>query len=102
MVKTLPATGRAQLFDRCGRLPAERKVRGARASPLYRSRQLVLRLGEQGEKYCWDQTAGNILKTNNRTEQTIGRWRTRSRSVRGFKSWPGVSAAFMVCGQPVF
>jgi hypothetical protein len=43
----------------------------------------------------------DVPGTNNRTEQAIGRWRVRSKSVRGFKSWAGMEAAFWVCSSRV-
>lgn len=99
LVKALPTTGQAELFALYEQLPAERKVRGARASPLYRLRQLVLRLSEHWTKYRLYQERSDVPRTNNRTEQAIGRWRTRSRSVRGFKSATGLQSAFWVCAN---
>lgn len=99
LVRQLPATGQAELFALYEQLPAERKVRRARASPLYRLRRLVLRLSEHWGKYRLYQERSDVPRTNNRTEQTIGRWRTRSRSVRGFKSAPGFQSAFWVCAN---
>ena len=99
LVKELPATGQAELFALYEQLPAERKARGARASPLYRLRKLVLRLSEHWTKYRLYQERSDVPRTNNRTEQAIGRWRTRSRSVRGFKSASGLQSAFWVCAN---
>jgi hypothetical protein len=95
----LPATGPTELFALYEQLPAERKVRRARASPMYRLPQLVLRLSEHWGRYRLYQERSDVPRTNNRTEQAIGRWRTRSRSVRGFKSAAGVQAAFWVCAN---
>ncbi len=99
LVKELPATGQTELFALYEQLPAERKARGARASPMYRLRQLVLRLSEHWSKYRLYQERADVPRTNNRTEQAIGRWRTRSRSVRGFKSVGGLHSAFWVCAN---
>ena len=99
LVRELPATGRTELFALYEQLPAEPKARGARASPLYRLRQLVLRLSEHWGKYRLYQEQSDVPRTNNRTEQAIGRWRTRSRSVRGFKSASGLHSAFWVCAN---
>jgi hypothetical protein len=98
LVKELPATGPAALFALYEQLPAERKARGARASPLYRLRRLILRLSEHWTKYRLYQERVDVP----RTEQAIGRWRTRSRSVRGFKSVPGLQSAFWVCANSNF
>ncbi|MBI3913233.1 MAG: transposase [Chloroflexi bacterium] len=99
LVKELPATGQTELFALYEQLPVERKRRGARASPMYRLRQLVLRLSEHWNKYRLYQERADVPRTNNRTEQAIGRWRTRSRSVRGFKSAGGLQSAFWVCAN---
>ena len=99
LVKELPATGSAELFALYEQLPAERKARRARASPMYRLRQLVLRLSEHWGRYRLYQERSDVPRTNNRTEQAIGRWRTRSRSVRGFKSAGGLQSAFWVCAN---
>lgn len=99
LVKELPAAGQTELFALYKQLPAERKVRGARASPLYRLRQLMLRLSEHWDRYRLYQERSDVPRTNNRTEQAIGRWRTRSRSVRGFKSADGWQSAFWVCAN---
>jgi len=99
LVRELPATGRMELFVLYEQLPAECKARSARASPLYRLRQLVLRWSEHWGKYRLYQERSDVPRTNNRTEQTIGRWRTRSRSVRGFKSALGLQSAFWVCAN---
>lgn len=102
VVKTLPTTGRATLFDLYTRLPAESRARRVSANPLYRLRQLVLRLSEHWEQYCLYQQRADVPRTNNRTEQAIGHWRTRSRSVRGFKSWAGLHSAFVLCAESAF
>lgn len=99
LVQDLPATGAHELFALYEQLPLKRKRRGARASPLYRLRQLVLRLSEQWAKYRLYQEQSDVPRTNNRAEQVIGRWRTRSRSVRGFKSSSGLHSAFWVCAN---
>ena len=99
LVKELPAAGQAELYALYKQLPVERKVRGARASPMNRLRQLVLRLSEHWTRYRLYQERSDVPRTNNRTEQAIGRWRTRSRSVRGFKSAAGLQSAFWVCAN---
>jgi len=35
------------------------------------------------------------------TEQVIGRMMTRSRTVRGYKSWPGMHAAMTLAGSGI-
>lgn len=68
---------------------------------VHRFRMLVLRLAENWDRYTLYSKRQDVPGTNNRTEQAIGRWRVRSKSVRGFKSWAGMEAAFWVCGSRV-
>jgi transposase-like protein len=99
LVRELPVTGPPELFGLYEQLPAVRKRRRGRASPLYRLKQLVLHLSEHWAEYRLYQERTDVPRTNNRTEQAIGRWRTRSRSVRGFKSARGWHSAFWVCAN---
>jgi len=99
LVRELPMTGSHELFAFYEQVPTIRKRRRARASPLYRLKQLVLHLSEHWSKYRLYQERSDVPRTNNRTEQAIGRWRTRSRSVRGFKSSSGLHSAFWVCAN---
>jgi len=38
---------------------------------------------------------------NNCTEKTIGRMKMRARTVRGYKSWPGMQAGLLLSGSGV-
>lgn len=99
LVREWPITGPPELLTLYEQLPAVRKRRRARASPLYRLKQLVLHLSEHWSEYRLYQERSDVPRTNNRAEQAIGRWRTRSRSVRGFKSASGWQSAFWVCAN---
>lgn len=99
LVQEWPVTGPPELFAYYEQLPAVRKRHRGRASPLYRLKQLVLHLSEHWSEYRLYQERTDVPRTNNRTEQAIGRWRTRSRSVRGFKSARGWQSAFWVCAN---
>ncbi len=68
---------------------------------VHRFRMLLVRLAENWESYTLFLKREGVPRTNNRTEQAIGRWRTRSKSVRGFKSWEGMEAAFWVCSSKI-
>ncbi|MDH7488589.1 MAG: transposase [Anaerolineae bacterium] len=68
---------------------------------VHRFRMLLVRLAENWESYTLFLKQEGVPRTNNRTEQAIGRWRVPSRSVRGFKSWEGLEAAFWVCNSKV-
>lgn len=51
------------------------------AGAVHRLRMLVLRLAENWGRYTLASKREGVAGTNNRTEQAIGRWRVRSRSV---------------------
>jgi len=46
--------------------------------------------------FDWDK---DVPWTNNGTEQVVGRMNMRSRTVRGYQSWPGMSAALLLSGS---
>jgi IS1 family transposase len=48
--------------------------------------------------FDWDK---DVPWTNNGTEQSIERMNMHIRTVRGYKSWPGLWAAFMLTGSGV-
>lgn len=73
------------------------KEKGEKNDVLYRLRLLILRLAENWPRYVYFQQDPDVPKTNNRTEQAIGRWRNRSLTTRGFKTNQGLSAAFFLC-----
>lgn len=101
IVQDRPAQGAKRLFQLWQALPV-RRVRDQQTSALYRLRLLILRLHDHWEQYTLDQRASQVPSTNNGTEQAIGRWRIRSHSTRGFKSWAGLEAAFLACGSGGF
>jgi transposase-like protein len=100
MAKTRPAGAQTRLFALWKELSV-RRSRDQKTTALYRLRLLLLRLQENWEKYTLDQRRADVPPTNNGTERVIGRWRIRSHSTRGFKSWLGLEAAFVTCAQDV-
>jgi len=100
IAKDRPPEGRKRLFELWQSLPV-RRSRDQATSALYRLRLLILRLSEKWGEYTLDQWKQEVPSTNNGTEQAIGKWRIRSRSARGFKSWAGLEAAFLLCGSQI-
>jgi transposase-like protein len=98
VMKARPPDGRMRLYDLWQGIPARRQ-RDQPTSALYRLRLLVLRLHDNWEKYTLDQRDALVPSTNNGTERAIGKWRLRSHSTRGFKSWRGLEGAFLLCGS---
>jgi transposase-like protein/DNA-directed RNA polymerase subunit RPC12/RpoP len=99
IVRELPPDGARQLQSLWESIrPLWRKREGP-LEAVHRLRMLILRLAENWERYTLFLRREDIPATNNRTEQAIGRWRVRSKSVRGFKSGQGREAAFWVCSS---
>jgi transposase-like protein len=67
-------------------------------SPLDKLRLLIVRLAENWSRFrVFDWQAG-VPWTNNLTEQVIGKMKMRARTVRGYKTWPGMASGLMVSG----
>ena len=97
IMKTRPPDGQLRLYELWRGIEV-RRSRDQPTSALYRLRLLILKLHENWQKYTLDRRIAAVPATNNATEQAIGKWRIRSRSTRGFKSWAGFEAAFLACG----
>jgi len=98
--KTRPPGAQARLFALWQGIHSRHK-RDEQIAALFRLRLIILRLHDNWKKYTLDQRSIDVPPTNNGSERVIGRWRIRSHSTRGFKSWAGLYAAFVVCAQQV-
>jgi len=99
LLDELPPEGSRRLFELWKQIPERRSGQGQPLSPLSQLRGLLLRLSEHWPSYRvfdWDK---DVPWTNNITEQVIGRMKMRSRTVRGYKSGPGMSAALLLSGS---
>jgi transposase-like protein len=95
----LPPEGSRRLYELWKSIPERRIGQAQPLSPLSQLRALLLRLSDHWHSYRvfdWDK---NVPWTNNGTEQTIGRMKMRSRTVRAYKSWSGMSAALLLSGS---
>lgn len=97
LLHDLPPDGGRRLYHLYRQLPAPPRVRHQPMSPLSRLQKLLLRLSDNWRSYRRFLQREDVPATNNATERAIGRWRLRSRSVRGFKSWTGLVNAFTLC-----
>jgi transposase-like protein len=96
LVRTLPADGAIQLLQLWQRLPREGRAHRKDHTALDKLRRLVWRLHHNWADYRLGLSQPDVPLTNNGTEQAIGRFKVRSRSVRGFKAWSGVEAAVLL------
>jgi len=98
----LPLEGSRRLFELWKQIPEPRSGRNASPlSSLDQLRYLLLRLSEHWDSYRLFDWQKDVPWTNNGTEQAIGRMKMRSRTVRGYKSWPGMQAALLLSASGV-
>jgi hypothetical protein len=57
---------------------------------------LIWQLHHSWGDYRLGPTHTDVPLTNNATEQAIGRFKVRSRSMHGFKAWSGVEATMLL------
>ncbi len=67
-------------------------------TPINQLRDLLIRLSETWPSFCAFYNDPAIPWTNNGTEQVIGRMKMRARTVRGYKTWPGMQTGLMLAG----
>ena len=101
LIDLLPQDGSQSLYALWKQLPGRRSLPRQVRSTMEQLRDLLLRLSEHWQNYCTFQSEPLIPWTNNATEQAIGRMKMRARTVRGYKTWPGMTSGLMVAGVGV-
>jgi transposase-like protein len=96
LVRALPEDGAIQLLQLWQQLPREGRAHRKDHTAVDKLRRLVWRLHHNWADYRLGLTQPDVPLTNNGTEQAIGRFKVRSRSVRGFKAWSGVDATMLL------
>lgn len=99
LIEVLPPDGSKTLYALWKQLPGRHSLPSQSRSALEQLRDLLLRLSEHWQSYCTFQSEPDIPWTNNATERAIGRMKMRARTVRGYKSWPGMEAALLLAGS---
>jgi transposase-like protein/DNA-directed RNA polymerase subunit RPC12/RpoP len=98
LMEELPPDGNKRLYT----LWKQVKVPGGRHPGQYTAmdqlRDLLIRLSETWLSFCTYYTDPAIPWTNNGTERVIGRMKMRARTVRGYKTWPGMQTGLMLAG----
>ena len=96
LIHLLPPDGSQTLYALWKKLPGHRSKRDQPRSPLEQLRDLLLRLSQDWQNYCTFQSEPQVPWTNNATERAIGRMKMRARTVRGYKSWPGMHSGLLL------
>lgn len=101
LLAELPVEGSRHLFELWKQIPERRTGQEGPRSPLEQLRNLLIRLSEHWNSYRVFDWQKDVPWTNNGTEQVIGRMKMRSRTVRGYKTEPGMLAGLMLAGSGV-
>lgn len=98
LIEDLPLEGDKRLVALWKQVPAHRSGPAKALTAMQQLRDLLLRLSERWQEYCTFQHEPEVPWTNNLTEQAIGRMKMRARTVRGYKSWPGMQTGLLLAG----
>jgi transposase-like protein len=102
LIRDLPIEGDKRLMALYRQLPPSQMGReGSEYTPLEQLRSIIIRLAENWARYRVFDWQKDVPWTNNPTEQAIGRMKMRARTVRGYKTWPGMASGLMVAGVGV-
>jgi len=96
LIEVLPPDGSRSLYALWKQLPGRRSLPKQARSALEQLRDLLLRLHDHWQNYCTFHSEPEVPWTNNSTERVIGRMKMRARTVRGYKSWPGMEAGLLL------
>ena len=100
LLDSLPPEGSQTLYALWKKLPGRRSKPEQTRSALEQLRNLLLRLSQDWQNYCTFQSEPQVPWTNNATERSIGKMKMRARTVRGYKSWPGMHSGLLLAATP--
>ncbi len=95
LVRTLPPDGAQRLLQLWAQLPAEGATFRQKTA-LDRLRQIIWHLHHGWQTYRLALEQPDVPRTNNGTEQAIGRFKSRSKQGRGHKTWTGVARTMLL------
>lgn len=99
LLDLLPPDGSKSLYALWKQLPGRRSKRDQARSPMEQLRDLLLRLSQDWQNYCTFQSEPLVPWTNNATERSIGKMKMRARTIRGYKSWPGMHSGLLLAAS---
>jgi hypothetical protein len=98
LIDVLPPQGDKRLYALWKQLGIRRTARDKPRTALEQLRDLLWRLSQAWQSYCTFQSEPDVPWTNNATERAIGRMKMRARTVRGYKTWPGMHNGLLIAG----
>lgn len=99
LIHDLPVNGDKVLYELWKEMPGRTTKPNEERTPLEKLRDMVLRLSQDWGRYIEFYSDPGIPWTNNRTEQIIGRLKSRAKRVRGYKSTQGQLMGSLVASQ---
>jgi transposase-like protein len=99
LINDLPVNGSKILYELWKEIPGRTTKPDEKRTPLEKLRDLVLRLSTDWERYIEFYSDPGIPWTNNRTEQIIGRLKSRAKRVRGYKNSQGQLMGSLIASQ---
>ncbi|HEX2991702.1 MAG TPA: transposase [Anaerolineales bacterium] len=96
LLDLLPPDGSQSLYAPRKNFPGVAPSAASRILPWTQLRDLLLRLSQDWSCYCTFQSEPLVPWTNNATERLIGSMKMRARTVRGYKSWPGMHSGLLL------
>jgi hypothetical protein len=99
LIDDLPAEGGKRLFELWKQVPVQKSARDEPLTPTEQLRNLLIRLSDHWTTYRIFDWQPQVPRTNNGTEQVIGRMKVRSRTVRGYKNKNGLLNGLMLAGS---
>lgn len=102
IIGELPIEGDKRLVTLYRQLPPSQMGRaGAEYTSLDKLRSVIIRLAENWFRFRVFDWQPDVPWTNNPTEHVIGRMKMRARTVRGYKTWPGMLSGLVTTGSGV-
>ena len=98
LMEELPPDGDKRLYALWKQVKAPGGRHSSQFTPIDQLRDLLIRLSETWANFCTFYTDPSIPWTNNGTEQVIGKMKMRARTVRGYKTWPGMQTGLLLAG----
>ena len=99
LIDDLPVNGGKMLYELWKEMPGRSTKTEEKRTPLEKLRDIVLRLSRDWGRYIEFYSDPGIPWTNNRSEQIIGRLKSRAKRVRGYKSNEGLLRGSLVASQ---
>jgi hypothetical protein len=101
IVAELPLHGDRRLLELSRKTGTRQGRNGSEFTPLDQLHLILVRLAQDWARYRVFDWQPDVPWTNNLTEQAIGRMKMRARTVRGYKTWPGMASGLMAAGVGV-